>query len=327
MKKVVIISLPENDERVRSIVTALSPTSVETFWRHASPADEAAWAETIVITLDARCVVFVWSRALAEAASSIRNRYYELVAQAVAQRSAIAVEIDLRARPAGLDAVTTYSLSRHWITGAHQDLTDIVMAVHDKAADVDPSPPRPWFARMWKLAAAAGVGALSAFALFIGLYRDTGLDKIASPAEAAAWSKVTLGSCRDLRGFLATFSDGAHAQQAQAMINSREVATHVIPVATERELPLFIGAGDAMATPTEAAARAVVRRRAGAESASRCRQLASAGGARLAGATFAAQTTICQPLEGGVVCSTDGTATCRLHEPREEEVERCGAGN
>lgn len=164
---------------------------------------------------------------------------------------------------------------------------------------------------------------LAYIALFLDLYRDAVIDRIAGADEARAWNAIRPGSCADYRAFLRSHSDGVKAPEAQAMIASKETRRETRWQRIERPLPIYIPSHSIPAAPNEATARRSALARARPVAERMCQNLSEASLSRVIAVSVQAQGYDCDRLGTGTVCGLVGVARCQLNEPQEIEVETC----
>ena len=320
MNSVLVLSAPEDAGRVRKIVEALNKSNADVFWDR-TDFRSAQWDAAAERAAAARAVVFIFSKATVAAGS---GPFVGLATEAFRSDKALCVVIDDVEVPPELDGCPTYDL-RGWRSRASSlFMLDLVAGAKARAAGLDPPPPRAARQLLVRQLLIAVPSAIAAFALIAGLYRDIGADRIASPAEAAAWAAVRAGSCNDLRAFLGAHGNGVHADEAQALLAARRAVVKEVPREATRPLPLYVSLADAPPSPGASAARRAAQGRAAAEAERLCRGLAQASSARLVSAKAAVSGYDCESTAGGSVCSADGQAMCRLQEPEMRTVEVCG---
>jgi len=320
MKSVLILCVPEDYSRVRNIVAALNESDVDVFWDRTAPGS-SDWKETLDRAATARAIVFFFS----EAATSAENGpFTELAAESVRLGKALCVMLDSVELPPDMDGCTVYDV-RGWRSRASSlFMLDLVAGVKAKSAGLDPPTPRAARQLLMQRLYIAVPSAIAIFALAVGLYRDLGADKIASPMEASAWSRVKPGSCDDLRAFLGEYGDGVHADEAQAHLAGRKTISSSAMNKVIRPLPLYVSSAGSAAQATAGAARSAARTRAEQEAKRLCQGLAQAASSKLLSATAELRAMDCQNTGSGALCSAEGQALCSLNEPEETTVEVCG---
>jgi hypothetical protein len=319
MSSILLFSLRPDDQSVRNIVGALVESDLDVSWESRDGAEERL-RRPIDHEGDKRAAVFFWSRG-AESAESAP--YRALASNWVRARSAIFVRLDDANPSRHFPDAATYDL-RGWRARASSlFMLDLVAAVKAKSAGLDPPLPRAPGRLLARRLMLAAPGLIGAVALAVGLYRDLGVDRIASRSEAAAWKTASAGSCDDLRGFLQSFSEGVHAAEAQARLAGARKHTVASSVTVDRPLPLYLSLALGDASATSDAAKRDVARRATAEAEARCLALAQATSSRLLAVSVLAGAQTCEVDDVGHRCMFDGHATCRLAEPTAITVERC----
>lgn len=318
MKSVLVLAVPEDHVRARNIIGALNESNVDVFWDRTTPGT-TGWAETIAKSKAASAVLLF----LSENALHESNSDYVLLAEhLVATDKAVCVRLDDVDPP--FDGCTSYDL-RGWRGRASSlFMLDLVAGVRAKAAGLDPPLPRAPRHLLIRRLYIAVPSAIAALALIIGLYRDIGVDRIASPAEATAWSALQPGSCNDLRNFLSAYQDGVHADEAQALLASRRVTVLSERAIAERPVPFYVPLADAPSSASRSLATDSVARRAKAEARRLCEGLAAAASAKLSEVRMKETSRTCEDLPAGSVCALGGDALCQLVETNKRTVETCG---
>jgi len=321
MSPIVLIAMPADHDRVRNVVGALTESDLDIYWERTGP-ESPRWKQATVRVLEARATVFFWSAAAQGPAGA---RYRALARRALAAGKAICVRLESAPIPPKLAGWTTYDL-RGWRARASSlFMLDIVAGVKAKAAGLDPPLPRAPRQLLMRRIAIAVPSGVAAIALLVGLYRDVGIDRIASTREATDWARIRPGSCSDVRAFLAAHSEGVHAAEAQALLSSRTQRVETRWEATERPASLYIsGMGETGAASRAAAERATFDRAVG-EAERRCRFLADAASLRYVSGTPRNVRYMCEAADSGIVCDLHGEAACRIREPNEVIVETCGS--
>jgi hypothetical protein len=325
MTAIVLLSLNADAARATKILEALLAAGLDARWLSVDrSADDFAKARDAASL--ARCVLFCWSEASRGDAAA---PYRELARAAVADGTAVGVELDSGAAPPDL-AMASYALQgwRRAEGGLVRQLVgsvfynDIVAAAKFKAAGRDPAPPsattKLLMRQLWVLAVgAAGVAGVLALPAKL-------VEQIPWPRwnEESAWAALPPGSCPALAAFRQQYPAGRYAEQATAIFENR-LRGEVRLVARNRPLPFFVGAADAAPATSEAAARAAAATRAGDERQKICAGLAATSEGRLLSADAVDEAISCQPLGGGFVCSVSGTAQCRIEEKQADDTERC----
>jgi hypothetical protein len=305
---------------VRNIVGALSEADLDVYWERAAPGTRE-WKSAARKVSAARCIIIFWSAA---SAGDDAAAYIRFARRMLRAGKAICVRLGNAAIPQGMEGCTTYDL-RGWRADASSlFMLDVVAGAKAKAAGLDPPLPSAPRKLLFKRLAIAVPSAIAAIALVIGLYRDIGIDRFASPEERAAWRALRPGSCADLREFLETYSDGGFASQAQALLSTRSVRTSVDWQESERPLSLYVPAATAAFSASDASARQAARRRAESEGMKNCNRLARAGSSRLKSTSIEIENYACERFSSGTVCAVEGEVICRLAEPFEVAVESCG---
>ena len=330
MSRILVLTLTADAATAQPIVDALIKDRLDVQWIQLDPADPDAVAATRGSLDESRAALFVWSgNGLAPEAAP----YLDLAKSAQRQGKAICVKVEAIDLPPSLAGCPTYSL-HGWraspgairrFFGGELYLRDVVAAAQFRAAGRDPSPPSaPRKMRMRQLLVAipALFALLGIARTLIGFWDMSGLSDRPSREEQAAWTALD-GSCEGLRGFLAAHPDGRHAAKAQARLDGRRVTLTRTWQAAERSLPVYVSLVDARTAATEARAQAGSHARAVEAANAACRRLAEAGSARLRGAVLGDGEYSCGPVDGGMLCAFDGSATCRLDEPRDIQVEEC----
>ncbi|MDB5680105.1 hypothetical protein [Sphingomonas bacterium] len=326
MTAIVLLSLPEDRDRVGKVLSALVGERLDVVWRSVAP-DDPHWAAAIAEAREARCVLFCWSDATrSEAAAPFRR----LAAEALAAETAVGIELDRGAVPPDLAAMTLYSLAgwrahRHGLWRAFAGrifYNDIVSAAKFKAAGKDPPSPAAPAKLLARQAwvAAVGIGAIvGMLALPKAVYNT-----IPWPRwnEERAWAAIPKGSCPGLAAFIRDWPDGRHGGEAKDLYAARtKKAPAWTPV--ERIAPFFVSAAHAAPSATEAGARAVALGRADAEARKACQGYVEAAGSRLKGVGVSPGDVTCNAVGGGTVCSVAGNASCRLEELVDSGAESC----
>lgn len=321
MKSVLILCVPEDYGRVRNVVGALNESDIDVYWDRTDPAS-ASWQETIERAAAARAIVFVFSDSALGAGN---EPFVALAMSSVRSSKALCVTLDSVELPPEMQGCTIYDL-RGWRSRASSlFMLDLVAGVKAKAAGLDPPTPRAARQLLVQRLYIAVPSAIALIALFAGLYRDLGADQIASPAEAAAWSALSPGSCDELRAFLGEFGDGVHADEAQALLASRKTVSREQSKMVDRPLPLYVSSTGASVSATNAVARALARKQSATESERLCRGLADASSSRLVSSKAELTGLDCHNAGSGFVCSAEGLARCMLDEVETRTAEICGS--
>lgn len=319
MSAVMLIAMPGDHDRVRNIVGALAESDLEVYWERTDPASPK-WGEAARRVMEARGVVVFWS---AEAQAPGANRFRQLARRALKAGKAIIVRLDGSPIPAAMSGCTTYDLRGWRARTTSLFMLDLVAGVTAKAAGLDPPLPRAPRQLLLRRLAIAIPSLVAGFALLIGLYRDVGLDRLASPQEALAWSRLRPGSCEDLRGFLRAHSGGVHATEAQALLSAREVRTENRWRPATLALPLYVGAAAERGSPDEASARQAALARAAPLAQRVCRRTIDSNSGRLLEAAARIDRYECERFQSGLVCSLHGEAVCRFEELHPMPRETC----
>lgn len=320
MKSVLVLCVPEDCSRVRNIVAALNESDVDVFWDRTVPGAKD-WNESLDRAAAARAIVFFFSEATANSAN---QPFVDLASDSVRAGKALCVILDSVELPSNLDGCTTYDV-RGWRSRASSlFMLDLVAGVKAKSAGLDPPTPRAARQLLVQRLYIAVPSAIAIFALVIGLYRDLGADRIASPAEAAAWNAINPGSCDGLRAFLGEHGDGVHADEAQALLAARKTVSRSEMKAVVRPLPFYVSSTGAAASAGASIARSVARDRSEQEAQRLCQGLADAASSKLVSATADLRALDCQDTGVGFICSAEGQAMCNLQEPQDTSVEVCG---
>jgi len=321
MKSVLVLCVPEDYVRFRNVVGALNESDIDVYWDRTDPASPA-WQETIDRAAASRAIVFAFSESALAPANAA---FIALATASVRSGKALCVTLDSVELPPEMAGCTVYDL-RGWRSRASSlFMLDLVAGVKAKAAGLDPPTPRAARQLLIQRLYIAVPSAIAAIALFAGLYRDLGADRIASPAEAAAWSALAPGSCDDLRAFLGKHGNGVHADEAQALLASRKTISRQQSKTVDRPLPLYVSSTGAPVSGNTGGARTIARRLASAESRQLCRGLADASSSRLLSSEAEINGFDCHNTGSGVVCAAEGQARCRLEEQELRTVEICGS--
>ncbi len=326
MTAIVLLSLPADHARVTRILDALVGERLDVHWHSIEPG-LPDWGTAAADALAARCVLFCWSDATrTEAAAPFR----QLAAQALAKEIAVGVELDRGAVPPDLTGMSVYSLAgwrAHrrglWRAFAGRIFyNDIVSAAKFKAAGKDPP----------SASAPAKMVARQAWVIAVGLAAVVGIlalpkavnDMIPWPRwnEERAWTAIPKDSCPGLAAFVRDWPDGRHAADAKNIYAARTKKAAAW-TAVDRTVPFFVSAATAKPSPSEAAARALALKSAGAEATKACNGYVEAAGSRLKGVAIVPGDTSCTQLGSGTVCSIAGNATCKLEELVDKGEESC----
>jgi hypothetical protein len=270
-------------------------------------------------------VIFTWT---AHVMSDAGAAYRGMAEQVRGAGKAMSVKLGKVAPPAGWEGTTVIDLSRWKSNPQDVFLLDLAAAARAKAAGLDPPPQRGPVRRVVKQVALfvpSVLGAIGLISTLVGFYDTSGLNRIASPEEAAAWEKVKPGNCENLRQFLASHGDGVHAEEAKTRLAARRTWTEAGSRQAERPLPLSVLAGMAEPSAGRDAAMQDALQRGEAEAQKACKGYADAGLGKLVGATVKADAWRCDALGGGTVCAFDGQAMCKIEEVAEVQKEQCGA--
>lgn len=323
MKSVLLLAMPEDHARVRNIVSALNESNLDVYWDRSDPAS-IAWAESVKAARSARAVVFFFSTG---ATDKNRPQFLELAEDCIRADKALCVLLDNVDLGESLDGCTTYDL-RGWRSRASSlFMLDLISGVKAKAAGLDPPLPRAARQLLIRRLYIAVPSAIAALALSVGLYRDLGADRIASPAEATAWAALRPNSCEDLRRFLGKHGTGVHAEEAQALLAGRRTLAKSLNIATDRPLPLYVSVSGAPPSRSKAAAQFNADARADAEAKRICSGLAEATSATLRSAVAHVNERQCEAAATGFVCSAGGEAICKLNETEVTTMEVCGVAS
>lgn len=319
MTPIIVLSLPEDEARIRPIVGALDESDLDIYWDR-TPPDSHKYRETAELVLKGRGAVIFWS---ASAAASDAEPFRQLARRALAAGKAICVQLDTGAIPPDMRDCTVYDLRGRRARGSSLFLMDLVAGVKAKAAGLDPPLPRAARQLLFRRLALVVPSAITLFALAIGLYRDTALDRIAGLREARAWSEIRPGSCDDLRRFLRLHSDGVHAAEAQALLDGRRTGVRRYATSERLELPLQIAGVSEAGLASRAAAEGAARERARRDAARACLGLAAAAQGTVRDAQPLIEGTDCERFSSGYVCGARGRTVCSIVRPVEEPTERC----
>lgn len=319
MSAVILLAMPSDHHRMRNIVGALSENDLDVYWERTAP-DSPKWAQTAAEVMNSRAIVLFWSAA----ADLPENEPYRVLARrAVSLGIAICVRLDGAALPEALRGCSVYDLRGWRARASGLFMLDLVAAVRAKAAGLDPPLPRAPRVLLFRWLAFVIPSIVAAGALLIGLYRDIGMDRIASGAEARAWAAVRPGSCDDLQTFLSAHSGGVYAAEAQALLASGREQTQIRRRRAERPLPLYVPSATAEASGTEPLARTAALTRATPMADQLCRGLASAGDSHFVSVQIRADRYECDRFGSGMACALSGTAICSLDEPEEVRTRTC----
>jgi hypothetical protein len=320
VKSVILIAMPEDHGRVRNIVGALNESNLDVYWDRTAPAS-ADWPATVERALSARAVVLFFSSAISADTS---DAFVDLARKCIGSGKALCVLLDDVELPTDLGPCTSYDL-RGWRSRASSlFMLDLVAGVKAKAAGLDPPTPRAARQLLIQRLYVAVPSAIAALALVIGLYRDLGADKIASPAEAAAWQSIRPSSCEDLRRFLGAHGNGVHAEEAQALLAARRTVARQVTTEKVRPLPLYVSIAGAPASPSIERARSAADERGKAEARRLCEGLGEASSSRVASVETRIGDRQCESSGAGFACSAGGEAICHMAEPEIRSIEVCG---
>lgn len=320
MKSVILFALPDDHSRVRNIVGALNESNLDVYWDRTDPASNA-WEDSVDAARSSRAVVFFFS---SQATDESAKAYIDLADECIRSDKALCVLLDDVDLGSSLAGCTTYDL-RGWRSRASSlFMLDLIAGVKAKAAGLDPPSPRAARQLLIQRLYIAVPSAIAALALGVGLYRDLGADKIASPAEATAWAAVHPNSCDDLRRFLSEHGTGVHAAEVQALLAARRTVSRQVTTSAKRPLPLYVSALGAPVSQSNAAASATADERAKGEAERLCRGLADATSSAFRSALPNVTDRQCEAVDGGFSCSVGGDAICQLDESEVKSVEVCG---
>lgn len=310
MVDILVLCLPGDRDRASVIPDALIRSGVAGSYRtrFLSPEpDGTGWAEAVQAAAAAPCTIFCWSHAAQRSAAEPMR---QLGGRALANRTALSVELDQGATPPSMAGSTIYPLhgwrARPGALGlfvfGRGFATDIAAAAQEKVIGRDPPPPSAYWRLIRRQAWIAG-GTL-AFALGIvstlwGFYRDPAVARAVDREAAAAFRDAEQSrSCEKLRDFAHKHGGSAWSDRASELL-----ATCVTrPVTTvhrvEQPIELF--------EMEEAGLQAEGQRK--------CEGVAQAANATLVAARVEAIDRGCDPG----VCAR---AICTLDQPVTEERE------
>lgn len=325
MTAIVLLAMPGDADRAARILEALVTERLDVRW-FTGPPGGAGWDDAVAAAGGARCVLFCWSVATAGTDAA---PYRDLARAAVAQQTAVGIELDAGSAPADLP-MTTYNLGGwrraekgllRWAVG-QIFYNDIVAAAKYKVAGRDPaapSAPVKLLARQSWVLVVGIAGLLGALALPGEIY-----NKLPWPRfnEERAWASLPADSCAALASFRKAYPDGRYAAQATIIYENRQ-ASGPQWVDSQRSAPFFVAAADARPAASEAAAQAAAQPQVDAEAAKVCTGFAEASGGKVRAARAADVQWQCQPVGGGTVCSATGTATCTVAERQVGSTESC----
>ena len=323
MKSVLVLCVPEDNARVRNIVSALNESNLDVYWDRADPAT-GAWTDSLAAARSARAIVFFFSSATTRENA---QAFLELADECIRNDKALCVLLDDVDLEESLTGCTTYDL-RGWRSRASSlFMLDLIAGVKAKAAGLDPPLPRAARQLLIQRLYIAVPSAIAALALGVGLYRDLGADQIASPAEARAWAGLRPNSCEDLRRFLSEHGTGVHADEVQALLAARRTVSRPVNRVAVRPLPLYVSSSGAPVSRSRVAARSAADIRAAAEAKRLCSGLADATSSKLRAAEARVTERHCNSALGEFACSAGGEAICKLDEAEVRTVEVCGLAN
>lgn len=316
MSAIILLSPSSEDESARNIVGALSESDLDIYWARWDPGN----AETELLRMldQCRCVIILWS-ALAEAQNG--GGFHTLASLAAESGKAILVRLDKATIPADIAKLTTYDLRGWRSRKSSLFMLDLVAAAKSKAAGLDPPLPRAPRQLLFKRLAIIVPSAVAAFALVAGLYRDIGIDRLAGPAERAAWQSLTPGSCNDLRNFLKNYQSGTYADRANSLLMAKTVQQRTMSERVERDTSIYVRADES--TSTNLLPRDGALQLGNEKAAASCGRIGQAVGGRVIKAELIAPKISCISGSGG--CSLDAVVKCTVEQPYTATVEYCHA--
>lgn len=323
MSNIVLVGLPQDHGRVRTVVDALHALGLDFWWEPAGPATQAAQKAAE----EARCIIlFFTSESLADKA------YMAFATTAYADQKAIGARLDKLILPDSLAGMTVIDLTH--FRGSKNDLflDDLNSAADAKAKGIDPPPPRGPVSRMTKQMLTYGAGAFAMIALVIGFVSDvfgasSGLGDFLSrfdqPQRAAYHQAKT---CDDLRTFERQYKDGYYVGKAHARTDDPKVTEQTVWTPTPQQLKLYISRDSMTPARAKDAAMQATTGKMQARATAACTAAATQLGGRFASAAFTpdADGWVCTTLSAGTVCGLSATATCQIDAPVVSTLEDCG---
>lgn len=330
----VFISYKREDEvRVGRLIEALRKSGVEVWTDHELPPGEP-YRTVIARALDAAyCVLVVWTRNSVGA----DNAFVLDEATHGQQRGILVpVRMDRVQEPLGFAQLQSLDLV-HW-RGALKDpfFIDLLAAIEAKRVQGPAPRPHGPTARIRRrlLASSLGTSGVLAAALLIGSVDrgyvatacgaqlaqpwmsdacgELGIGGRASRTERLAWEGREAGSCAALRTHIQQFPQGAHRDEAVALLTARVVTEDVLLKPDHSHVL-------ALAVPryeTNAAREVDARsqaERAGLERARRmCQDFAASGAFEYDGARTEWAARECRRSGGSWACEYEGRARCEL---------------
>lgn len=275
--------------------------------------------------LSSRCALFCWGGVAATNAT-----FLALARHAVRNAIAIGVQLSRDAAPQLAPAMTIYHLTR-WhlfarigllrVIVGQEFLRDIITAVQNKVAGLDPPPPtsRSLVVRKtsWRLVTAFGTLILTAG----GLKQSFDYIPWPHPGDNRAWQSIKsgeAGSCSDLQSYIRDYPQGAHADEAHAALENPTTRPHWVTRTRPQPLPAQLPTGKGVASEFLARERLSGQMDHAAEG--QCVGLAETIDARLISATVRFANVQCERLAAGWICYGDGQAVCTLSAPEAERV-------
>lgn len=341
----IFISYKREDEtRVGRLVQALQAEGLEIWWDRALPGGES-WRMQITEALEqAKCTLVVWTHA----STGPEGQFiWDEAGRARSKNQLVPVVLDNVSPPLGFGEIQGIDLTR-W-RGKRSDpfFKDLVAAIRAKMEGRSaPAPTGP----MWRLRRRLTVGGIAAAvtALLTAFASNTlnlqdrlcaapigqpvlsdacgalGLGSRSSRDERLAWDARAEGNCESLRQHLRSFANGAHREEAQALLAARKVTVEEAWKGSTNPQPLrLLVDTSATGSPTESAARLAALERGTKKGERLCRDFDAAGLTRFISVDVQPQEWRCDRAGGLVICGFDGKALCWQQLIERIEREEC----
>jgi len=325
----------EDEERIVPIIKGLQKAGLSV-WRDLDTPAGQNWRGTTSEQLEtAGCVIVVWSESSVGPAAEF---VHDEAKRGQARRVLLPVRIDPVTEPLGFGEIQSLDLVG-WRGNLRdprfQDLVAAVQAVI--AGGPRPRPKAPGLRARLVTAWGSGLGVTVILLVAMnlaGLQKPLckvpglhavcaawGLGGVPTKAEAALWARRATGDCAGLKSYLASFPQGAFAEEAARRLQAAATAEEERWTPQTQSLPLTVRATlDPL--PSEQAARADALARGATEATGHCKGF-KVGEFRLVSATAEVERWHCSSRGSGTVCGFDGQAICQVEARHVSQRQVC----